>query len=80
MCCVQRRIKMPKKNKVPKYQQAIANAQAISATSQKELTREQWWEMLRAVQPGDYESLKTVINTKCPSAYPDTDASKTQED
>ena len=71
---------MAKKNKVPKYQQDIAAAQAISASSQKEVTREQWWEMLRAVKSGDYESLKTVINTHCPSAYPDQEASKTEED
>lgn len=70
---------MAKKNKVAKYQQDIANAQAISASSKTEVTREEWWEMLRNVAPGDYESLKKVINTKCPSAYPDTDASKTDE-
>ena len=71
---------MAKKNKVAKYQQDIANAQAISASSNTEVTREQWWEMLRAVKSGDYESLKKVINTKCPSAYPPEDASKTEEE
>lgn len=68
---------MPKK--IKKYQQDIARAQAISACSQSEVTRDQWWEMLRAVKPGDYESLKKVINTKCPSAYPDQEVSKTEE-
>lgn len=71
---------MSKKNKVPKYQQDIAAAQAISASSKTEVTREQWWDMLRNVESGDYESLKTVINTKCPSAYPDQEVSKTEED
>lgn len=68
------------KKKIEKWQRDIAAAQAISASSQNEVTREQWWEMLRAVQPGDYENLKKVINTKCPSAYPDQDASKTEQD
>lgn len=68
---------MPKK-KIDKWQQDIVNAQAISATTKTEVSREQWWKMLRAVKSGDYESLKAVINTKCPSAYPDQDASKTE--
>ena len=68
------------KKRVPKYQQDIAQAQAISASSKTEVTREEWWDMLRNVAPGDYESLKTVINTKCPSAYPPEDASKTEEE
>ena len=68
------------KKRVPKYQQDIAQAQAISASSKTEVTREQWWDMLRNVAPGDYESLKTVINTKCPSAYTPEDASKTEEE
>lgn len=70
---------MPKK-KIAKYQQDIANAQAISACPQSEVSRDQWWEMLRAVAPGDYESLKKVINTKCPSAYSDQEVTKTEED
>ena len=69
---------MPKK-KIEKWQRDIAAAQAISACSQTEVDRDTWWEMLRAVAPGDYESLKKVVNTKCPSAYPDQDASKTDE-
>ena len=69
---------MSKKRK--KWEQDIARAQAISACSQTEVSREQWWEMLRNVAPGDYENLKKVINTKCPSAYPDQDASKTEEE
>ena len=70
---------MPKK-KICKWQQDIARAQAISSTTQTTVTREEWWDMLRAVKPGDYESLKSVINTKCTSAYNDTDASKTVEE
>ena len=69
---------MPKK-KIAKFQRDIAAAQAISACSQTEVDRDTWWEMLRAVKPGDYESLKKVVNIKCPSAYPDQDASKTDE-
>ena len=69
---------MPKK--IAKYQRDIANAQAISACSQTEVDRDTWWEMLRAVKPGDYESLKKVINTNCPSAYPDQETTKTAED
>lgn len=68
------------KKKVPKYQQDIAAAQAISASSKTEVTRDEWWDMLRNVAPGDYENLKKVINTHCPSAYPDQDASKPAED
>ena len=70
---------MTKKNKVPKYQQDIAAAQAISGKAPTSISREEWWDMLRNVAPGDYESLKKVINTKCPSAYPDQDASKTDK-
>lgn len=70
---------MAKKN-IKKWQRDIAAAQAISASSQNEVTREQWWEMLRAVAPGDYESLKKVINTHCPSAYSDQEVSKTETD
>lgn len=69
---------MPKK--IKKFQRDIANAQAISACPQTEVSREEWWDMLRNVAPGDYESLQKVIKTKCPSAYPDQDASKTDEE
>ena len=70
---------MPKK-KIAKYQRDIAAAQAISACSQSEVSREDWWEMLRAVKPGDYETLKKVVNTKCPSAYSDLENANTEED
>lgn len=70
---------MPKK-KIAKYQRDIAAAQAISACSQSEVSREDWWEMLRAVQPGDYESLQKVIKTKCPSAYSDLETPKEGEE
>lgn len=70
---------MPKK-KIEKWQRDIAAAQAISACSQTEVDRDTWWEMLRAVKPGDYESLKKVINTHCPSAYSDLENAKTEED
>ena len=70
---------MPKK-KIEKWQRDIAAAQAISACSQTEVDRDTWWEMLRAVKPGDYESLKKVVNTKCPSAYSDLENAKTEED
>ena len=69
-----------KKKRIEKWQKDIAAAQAISACSQSEVSRDQWWEMLRAVKPGDYESLKKVINTKCPSAYSDLENAKTEED
>lgn len=68
------------KKKIEKWQRDIAAAQAISACPQSEVSRDQWWEMLRNVAPGDYESLKKVINTHCPSAYPDQEVSKTEED
>ena len=68
------------KKKIDKWQRDIAAAQAISGSTQTEVDRETWWDMLRNVESGDYEGLKKVINTKCPSAYPDTDASKTDED
>lgn len=70
---------MPKK-KIDKWQRDIAAAQAISASTQTEVSREQWWDMLRNVAPGDYENLKKVINTKCPSAYSDQETVKTGED
>lgn len=70
---------MPKK-KIAKYQQDIARAQAISGCTREYVSREEWWDMLRAVQPGDYESLKKVINTHCPSAYSDQEVAKTGED
>ena len=70
---------MTKKN-IKKWQRDIAQAQAISACTTEKVTREQWWEMLRAVKPGDYESLKKVINTKCPSVYSDLENAKTGED
>ena len=68
------------KKKIDKWQRDIAAAQAISASTQTEVDRDTWWEMLRAVPPGDYESLKKVINTKCPSAYPDQEEPKTDEE
>lgn len=68
------------RKKIAKFQRDIANAQAISACTKEEISREDWWDMLRAVQPGDYESLKKVINTHCPSAYSDLENTKTGED
>ena len=68
------------KKKIEKWQRDIATAQAISACSQTEVDRDTWWEMLRAVKPGDYESLKKVVNIKCPSAYSDLENTKTEED
>jgi len=69
---------MAKKRK--KWEQDIAQAQAISACTKEYVSREDWWEMLRAVKPGDYESLKKVVNTKCPSAYSDLENANTEED
>jgi len=68
------------KKKIAKYQRDIAAAQAISACSQSEVSREDWWEMLRAVKPGDYQALQKVVKTKCPSAYSDLENAKTEED
>lgn len=68
------------KKKIDKWQRDIAAAQAISASTQSYVSREEWWDMLRNVAPGDYESLKKVINTHCPSAYSDLENAKTEED
>ena len=61
------------KKKVPKYQQDIAQAQAISASP---IDRCEWWQRLSRASTQD--QIKAVLNTPMLPDITDEDASKTE--
>lgn len=72
------------KKKIEKWQRDIAAAQAISASSQNEVTRDtpiersEWW--LRLSKSSTQEQIRAVLNTPMLPDITDEDASKTVED
>ena len=69
---------MTKKNKVPKYQQDIAAAQAISGKAPTPIDRCEWWSRLS--RASTQEQIRAVLNTQILPDITDQEVEKTEED